>query len=260
MTAPENLNEQDRVAQIQSQFQFLTEIGLEFKYREFQSKVDPQRFCEFSYNNPKLRRKVVFVYCPERKFPPIYGYMINYNKGTDDYTDQRNCMEFSRLRCFFNEGEGITFFGNVQYDLSNKLREFKMVLERFLKYVVTTDWIDYEDLLKHERKHYTLTLEREQYNHWIEQIKAHPVINKLTTIVYDSSVEPSYEEYGIRLRSINGIDFHITHGYASRDDIGHFVRVFQNGKLLTSEEFMNKPLDVIADYIQRMIENVSSSN
>ena len=239
--------------EITQQFDFLKDFGLLFNYEEAVGKLGDREIKKFIYANPTLQKKIEIVYCTADNPSNLYGFLIKYNSENKDPQDVYNNISFNRLRCFFKEGGDIIFFGNEQYTLSYKLKEFKLIIDKFITCVISNDWVDYNKLLDHERKIYVLTLEPKNHYSWAEDIKSNEVIKDLTTVIYDSSIEPPYETYGLRLKSKNGLSFHITHGYKSRDEDGFAIHVLHPNNKTEEHEFMNTGTNKVVQFIRQMV-------
>jgi len=242
----------DFYSHITRQFDFLKDYGLHFTYTQSKGKIDDRDIQKFIYDNPALQRRFEIVYCTANIYPPLYGFLINYSSYVKDRPDTECNISFDRLRCFFDEGSDIIFFGIEQYDFSYKLKEFKLVIDKFISCVTSETWIDYNELLVNERKIYTLTLEPKNNYSWAEEIKSNDFIQKATTIIYDSSKEPPYEAFGLRLKT-NQTVFHITHGYRSRDEDGFTVQVIRSNNKSESHEFMNTGTGKVIEFIKQEV-------
>lgn len=235
------------------QFDFLKDYGLVFNYSESNGKLGDRHLQKFSYANPVLEKKIEIVYCTTNMNARLYGFLVNSNFKNRNQLDPQNFIPFDRLRCFFGEGSDIIFFGNQQYDFSYKLKEFKLVVKRFLSCLISKDWVDYEELLNHEKKIYVLTLEPQKYDIWANEIKDNDFIKKNTIVTYDASLEPPYEAYGLKLRSKNDIVFHITHGWKSRDEDGFSIQVTKSDKKTENHELMNVGTPKVVNFIKEMV-------
>jgi hypothetical protein len=243
----------DTYLQVTQYFDFLKDFGLHFTYTQSKGKLDDRDIEKFTYDNPILQRKFEIVYCTANVHPTLYGFLIKYNSTNKNPQDPESNISFDRLRCFFEEGNEIIFFGNKQYEFSYKLKELKLVIEKFINCVTSKRWIDYEELVANERKIYGLTLEPKNFYIWADEIKSSDFIKKATTIIYDSSNEPPYETFGLRLKSTNGIVFHITHGYKSRDEDGCSVQVIRPNNKTESHEFMNVGTNKVIEFITQTV-------
>jgi hypothetical protein len=243
----------DTYLQITRQFDFLKDFGLHFTYIQSKGKLDDRDIQKFTYDNPTLQRKFEIVYCTANVHPILYGSLIKYSSTNKNPQDPESNIPFTRLRCFFEEGSDIIFFGNEQYDFSYKLKEFKLVIEKFINCVTSVRWIDYNELLANESKIYTLTLEPKDNYLWAEQIKSDNFIKKETTTIYDSSNEPPYEAFGLRIKAKNDIVFHITHGYKSRDEDGCSVQIIRPNSKTENHEFMNEGTNKVIEFIRQTV-------
>lgn len=243
----------DIYEQITNQFEFLKDLGLTFDYCETNGKLGDRVLKKFTYNNHLTKKRIEFVYCVLENYQRLYGYLVNYNLTSDDSIEIHNNLSFDRLKCFFDEGEEIIFFGNKQFELKYKLYEYKLITERFIPYVITDRWVDYNELIENIKKVYTVALETTDYNGWISQIKSDEFIRNVLSVTFDSSKEPVYETYGLRLSSKDGIQFHISHGYKSRDDDGFDIKVFYPDKKTETYEFLNAGTDKVIQFIKQMV-------
>lgn len=243
----------DTYLQITQQFDFLKDFGLHFTYTQSMGKLDDRVIQKFTYDNPTLQKKFEFVYCTANVHPTLYGFLIKYSSTNQNAQDPESNIPFTRLKCFFKEGGDIIFFGNEQYEFSYMLNEFKLVIEKFINCVTSIRWIDYNELLANERKIYILTLEPKNDYLWAEEIKSDNFIKKATTTIYDFSIEPPYEAYGLRLKAKNEIVFHITHGYKSRDENGCSVQVMRPNSKTEIHEFMNVGTNKVVEFIRQTV-------
>ena len=242
----------DIYLQITRQFDFLKDFGLHFTYTQSKGKLDDRDIQKFTYDNSTLQKKFEIVYCTANVHPTLYGFLIKYSSTDKNPQDPENNIPVTRLRCFFEEDGEIIFFGNDQYDFSYKLKEFKLVIEKFINCVTSVKWIDYNELLANERKIYTLTLEPKNHYLWADEIKSDSFIKKATTTIFDSSTEPPYEAFGLRLKAKKEMVFHITHGYKSRDEDGCVVQIIQPNKTET-HEFMNTRTNTVIEFIRQTV-------
>jgi hypothetical protein len=240
-------------SKIIQQFDFLQNVGLNFKYSQFEGKLGDRNIQKFTYDNPGLQKKFEIVYCEADKFPSLFGSIIKYSQANKNPLDPQLNIPFDRLRCFFDEGSEIIFFGLEQYDLSYKLSEFKLIIEKFISCVTQNDWVDYGELLDHERKIYVLTLEPKNHYVWLQQIKSNDFIRSMMEVTYDSSTEPPYEAFGLRLKSKKGLQFHITHGYKSRDDVAFNLTVIWPDNSSKTYEFINVDEEKVVKFIQEQV-------
>ena len=243
----------DIFTEITTQFDFLKNYGLDFNYSESNGKLNDRHIQKFSYDNPNLGKKFEFVYCRTNFYQHLYGFLVKSNKNNENSLDAKNFIPFNRLRCFFGEGGDIIFFGSQQEDFVYKLKEFKLVVERFLPCVISNDWVDYEELLNHEKEIYVLTLEPKNYYIWIDEIKSSNFIKSDIKVTYDASLEPPYEAIGLKLKSKNDIEFHVTHGYKSRDEVGFSIQVTYPDKKVENHELMNVETTKVVEFIKQMV-------
>jgi hypothetical protein len=240
-------------SQITKHFDFLKECGLVFNYTESNGKLGDRKIQKFTYDNLSLGKKFEIVYCTTNFYSSLYGFLIKSDKKNNNPLDPHNFIPFDRLRCFYDEGGEIIFFGNEQNDLSYKLKEFKLVIDKFLTCATSNDWVDYSELLKHEKKIYVLTLEPKNNFIWADELKADNFVKNSIDITFDASVEPPYEAYGLKLKSKNNIEFHITHGYKSRDDVGFSIQVTFPDKKSEEHELMNVGTKKVVELIKQMV-------
>ena len=243
----------DVYIQITQQFDYLKDLGLVFTYSESKGKLGDRNIQKFIYDNPTLKKRIEVVYCTGDPLKKLFGFLIKYNSNEHNPQNVKDNISFDRLRCFFEEGGKITFFGMRQYDFEYKLEELKLVVEKFINCITTEKWIDYDELLANEKKIYVLTLEPKNYYLWADEIKSNDFIKKFMTVVYDASTEPPYEAYGLRLKSGEGIEFHITHGYKSRDDIGFSIQITHLDKKTENQELMNVGTIELVEFIKKMV-------
>ncbi len=239
--------------QITKQFDYLLSHGLQFTYSETTGKLGDRSIQIFSYENTMLNRRFELVYCNFGQLQNLFAFIVKYSKDDQNPKNVKDNISFDRLRCFFEDGDNIIFFGIKQYDFLYKLGEIRLVLDKFLDCIITERWIDYEELLANEKKIYVLTLEPKNNYLWANEIKSFDFIQKSTTVIYDSSQEPSYEAYGLRLKSKNGIIFHITHGYKSRDDVGYGLQIIRQNNETENHEFFNEGTKSLIEFIQQTI-------
>ena len=238
-------------SQITKQFDYLISLGLKFTYRETTGKLGDRNIQRFTYDNPVLKKRFEVVYCTGDPLKKLFGFLIKYTPNEQKPQNVKDNISFDRLRCFFDEGGKITFFGMKQYDFEYKLKELKLVVDKFLDCITTEKWIDYDELLANEKKIYALTLEPKNYYLWAEEIKSSGFVKKFMTVVYDGSQEPSYEASGLRLRSKNGLVFHITHGYKSRDESGYNVQIIRPDNEIENHDFMNEGTNKVVEYFKQ---------
>ena len=243
----------DIYSEITKQFDFLNDYGLDFNYFESNGKLGDRHIQKFTYDNINLGKKFEIVYCTTNLNSTLHGYIVKYDIKHKNQLDPEKFIPFDRLRCFFEEGGDIIFFGNAQYDFSYKLKEFKLVAEKFLACVISNDWVDYDELLSNEKRIYVLTLEPKNYYIWADEIKENDFIRNHLIVTYDASIEPPYEAYGLNLKSKNDIDFHITHGYKSRDDVGFSIQVTQADKKTENHELINVETLEVVEFIKKMV-------
>lgn len=241
----------DLYFKITNQFDYLIDYGLVFTYSKSNGKLGDRIIEKFTFENPKSRKKFEIVYCSGNSFPRLYAFLIQVNE--ENLLDPKNFIPIDRLRCFFKEGGDIIFFGNEQYEFSYKLKEYKLVIDKFLNCLTSNKWIDYKDLLKHEEKIYVLTLEPKNNFVWIEEIKSNFFVKTSMKIVFDSSIEPPYEGYGLKLKSQNNIDFYITHGYKSRDEVGFSIQITYPDKGTVNQELINVSTNKVIEFIEQII-------
>jgi hypothetical protein len=240
-------------SQITKQFDFLISLGLKFTYSETTGKLGDRNIQKFTYDNPVLKKRFEVVYCTGDPLRKLFGFLIKYTSNEQNPQNVKDNISSDRLRCFFEEGSKIIFFGMKQYEFAYKLEELKLVANKFLDCITTDKWIDYNELLTNEKKIYVLTLEPKNYYLWADEIKSNAFIKKFMTVVYDASQEPSYEAYGLRLKSNNGLVFHITHGYKSRDEVGCNVQVIRPDDKTENYDFMNEGSNKVVEFIKQTV-------
>ena len=238
-------------SQITTQFDFLTSLGLKFTYSETTGKLGDRNIQKFTYDNPVLKKRFEVVYCTGDPLKKLFGFLIKYTSNEHTPKNVKDNISFERLRCFFDEGGKITFFGTKQYDFEYKLEELKLVVDKFLDCITTEKWIDYDELLAHEKKIYALTLAPQNYYVWADEIKSSDFVKKFMTVVYDASQEPPYEASGLRLMSKNGLVFHITHGYKSRDESGYNVQIIGPDNKIENLDFMDEGTNKVVEFIKQ---------
>ncbi len=128
---------------ITGQFDFLKGYGLVFDYVESKGKLGDRYLKKFSYCNINLGKKFEIVYCTTDLYSRLHGYLVKSDLENKNQLDPQNIIPFDRLRYFFEEGGEVIFFGNEQFDFLYKLKELKLVAERFLTCVISNSWINY---------------------------------------------------------------------------------------------------------------------
>ena len=243
----------DIYSEITKQFNFLKDFGLVFNYAESQGKLGDRHIQKFTYENINLRKKFEIVSCKTDFNSRLHSYLVKTDGKNKNQLDPKKFIPFERLRCFFEEGGDIIFFGNAQDEFSYKLKEFKLVAEKFLACLTSNDWIDYEALLRNEMRIYFITLEPKNNYIWADQIKENDFIKTQMTVTYDASLEPPYEAHGLKLKSKNNIEFHITHGWKSIDDDAFAIQVTDANKKTQNHELLNVGSVEVIEFIERMV-------
>ncbi len=221
-------------------FSILTDLGLTFSFINSNGKLNDREILKFTWDNPSTKRQIEIVFVKSTYNTSLYGYLKNYSKQTPENYNLETTLPFDRIRCFFNENEEIIFFGNEQYTIDYKLKEYRLIINRFINCIMTNAWVDKEKLLAKERRIYTLTLEPPS-DWWINSLLKNNDIRDNFQIVFNSNVEPEYETYGLRFLRNDNVSFHIIHGHKSRDEESYKVAVIIDNKTVATQEFIDQP-------------------
>lgn len=251
MRKPFTRNMTDHYSKISNQFDYLKDYGLIFTYSKLNGKLGDRTIEKFTYESPNTRKKLEIVYCSGNLFSRLYGFLIQTSE--ENQLDPQNFLPFDRLRCFFKERSDIILFGNAQYDFDYQLKEYKLVIDKFLNCLTSNKWINYSDLLKHEKNIYVLNLEPKQYFVWLEEIKSNDFVKNTLIITFDSSLEPLYEAPGLKLKSQNNFEFYITFGYKSRDLVGYSIQITYPDKRIEKHELNEVSTYKLIQFIKQMV-------
>lgn len=237
---------------IETAFSRLLEMGFDYTYSESNGILKDRNLMNFDYNNSIFKKKVSVVYCIKKNNKRLHGFLINYLHTIPQIMDYEKLIPFSRLKCLLNENE-TKFFGDEQFELEFQLKEFDLLIQRFQNELTTESWIDVSEMENKEKSIYVF-LRRHGNDSWIIDIKKELKKRKYLKITYDYSIEMPYETDGLRIEDENGLNFHITHGHKTRDDVVYLVQISKLDKKIDKVEFVNTSSIKVLDYI----ENIAS--
>lgn len=233
---------------IESTFSILLEMGFDYSYSESTGILKDRNLMIFDYNNSFSKKKVSIVYCIEKNNERLHGFLINYFDSIPTIIDYENLIPFSRLKCLLNENE-TKYFGGEQFELDFQLKEFELLIQKFKNELTTESWIDVSEMERKEKSIYVF-IRRHGNEWWINDIKKALKKKKNLNIIYDYCVEMPYEAYGIRVENKYGFEFHIMHGYKTRDDTVFLVQILKSGKEIDRVEFENTNSEKVINYIE----------
>jgi len=234
---------------IESELSRLLDMGFEYIYSENNGILNDRKLLMFNFDNYRVKRRVLFVYCDTLHYKRLYGFMINYADLNPTIIDYENLIPFNRLKCMLDENE-TKFFGSEQFELDFQLKEFDKLIQKFQNELTTEDWIDFLEMEKREESIYVLQ-RRHGNEWWLNDFKKELKKQSQLKIKYDYSVEMPYETYGIRVENKYGLDFHITHGQKTRDDTVYLVEIYNSGQEIDKIEFENMNAESIIKYIDK---------
>lgn len=235
---------------IETTFSILLGMGFDYTYSESNGILQDRSLMKFDYDNSLSKKKVSIVYCIEKNNKRLHGFLINYSTLIPTIIDYENLIPFSRLKCMLNENE-TKFFGSEQFELDFQLKEFDLLIQRFQNELISESWIDVSEMESKEKSIYVFT-RRHGNEWWINDVRKVLKKKKNLYIKYDYSVEMPYESYGIRIENKCGLEFHITHGYKTRDDTVFLVQIFKSGQEIDIVEFENTNAEKVFNYIEDM--------
>lgn len=234
---------------IETELSILLNLGFEYSYSESNGILNDRKLLMFNFDNSRVKRRVLFVYCVAQQYERLFGFMINYANSIPTITDYENLIPFSRLKCMLDENE-TKFFGSEQLELDFLLKEFDKLIQTFQHELTTENWIDFSEMEKKEKSIYVLQ-RRHGDEWWLKDFKKELKKQNQLKIKYDYSVEMPYETYGIRIENKYGLDFHITHGQKTRDDTVYLVEIYNSGQEIDKVEFENMNAESVIKYIDK---------